>query len=107
MTERPRIAILFGGCSEEHDVSVKSAIEVAASIDTHKYEPIYIGITRTGVWMLCERPHPAWEGRDGRRAVISPDRSTHGLLVGERGECRTVHMHAVFPLFHARQAEHE
>jgi len=36
MTSRPRIAILFGGCSEEHDVSVKSAMEVAASIDTQK-----------------------------------------------------------------------
>ena len=46
MTRRPRIAILFGGCSEEHDVSVKSAMEIAASIDTQKYEPIYIGITK-------------------------------------------------------------
>ena len=45
VTRRPTIAILFGGCSEEHDVSVKSAMEVAASIDTQKYEPIYVGIT--------------------------------------------------------------
>ena len=36
MSKRPRIAILFGGCSEEHDVSVKSAMEVAASIDTQQ-----------------------------------------------------------------------
>jgi D-alanine--(R)-lactate ligase len=105
MTRRPRVAILFGGCSEEHDVSVKSAIEVAASIDTHKYEPIYIGITKTGLWKLCERPHPDWEGGEGRRAVISPDRATHGLLVGERGECRTVHIDAVFPVLHGKSGE--
>ncbi len=37
--KRPKIAIVFGGCSEEHDVSVKSATEIAASIDTEKYEP--------------------------------------------------------------------
>jgi D-alanine---(R)-lactate ligase len=105
MTERPRIAILFGGCSEEHDVSVKSAMEVAASIDTHKYEPIYIGITTTGVWKLCERPHPAWEGGECRRAVISPDRATHGLLVGANGEACTVHIDAVFPVLHGKTGE--
>ena len=55
---KPTIAILFGGCSEEHDVSVKSAMEIAASIDTRRYDPIYIGITKAGVWALCERPYP-------------------------------------------------
>ncbi len=78
-------------------MSVKSAMEVAASIDTDKYEPIYIGITERGVWKMCERPHPAWDDGVGRRAVISPDRETHGLLVGERGECRAVRIDAVFP----------
>jgi D-alanine--(R)-lactate ligase len=105
MTRRPRVAILFGGCSEEHDVSVKSAMEVAASIDTHKYEPIYIGITKSGVWKLCERPNPAWDGGTCRRAVMSPDRATHGLLVGEGGECRTVHIDAVFPVLHGKTGE--
>jgi D-alanine--(R)-lactate ligase len=105
MTERPRIAILFGGCSEEHDVSVKSAVEVAASVDTHKYEPIYIGITKNGVWKLCQRPHPTWDGGAGLRAVISPDRATHGLLVGEGSECRTVHLDAVFPVLHGKSGE--
>ncbi|HCI1387326.1 TPA: D-alanine--(R)-lactate ligase VanA, partial [Enterococcus faecium] len=42
---RIKVAILFGGCSEEHDVSVKSAIEIAANINKEKYEPLYIGIT--------------------------------------------------------------
>lgn len=105
MLRRPRVAILFGGCSEEHDVSVKSAIEVAASIDTHKYEPMYVGITKTGVWKLCERPHPAWDGGEGRRAVISPDRATHGLLVEERGECRTAHIDVVLPVLHGKSGE--
>jgi D-alanine---(R)-lactate ligase len=105
MTERPRIAILFGGCSEEHDVSVKSAMEAAASIDTRTYEPIYLGITTTGVWKLCERPHPGWERGDPRRAVISPDRATHGLLVGEGRDSRTVHVDVVFPVLHGTTGE--
>ncbi len=81
--ERLKIAILFGGSSAEHDVSVKSAMEIAASIDTEKYEPIYIGITRSGVWTLCERPSPGWQDGSTRRAVISPDRQDHGLLAVE------------------------
>nr|AEU25373.1 D-alanine-D-lactate ligase [uncultured bacterium]AEU25376.1 D-alanine-D-lactate ligase [uncultured bacterium]AEU25378.1 D-alanine-D-lactate ligase [uncultured bacterium]AEU25381.1 D-alanine-D-lactate ligase [uncultured bacterium] len=46
---RLKIAILFGGCSEEHDISVKSAMEIASSLDTRQYEPVYIGITKAGV----------------------------------------------------------
>jgi D-alanine---(R)-lactate ligase len=103
--KRLTIAILFGGCSEEHDVSVKSAMEIATSIDTRRYEPIYIGITRSGIWNVCERPCPGWEGDDCGRAVISPDRETHGLLVVERGGCRTGRIDAVFPVLHGRTGE--
>ena len=102
---RPKIAILFGGCSEEHDVSVKSAMEIAASIDTHKYEPVYIGISKAGAWALCGGPRPGWEDGDCRRAVISPDRDTHGLLVIDRDECRAVHIDAVFPVLHGKTGE--
>ena len=103
--KRLKIAILFGGCSEEHDVSVKSATEIAKSIDTQKYEPIYIGIARSGVWKACERPSAAWEDGDCRRAVISPDRETHGLLVAEGDEGRPVHIDAVFPVLHGTTGE--
>jgi D-alanine--(R)-lactate ligase len=102
---RPKIAILFGGCSEEHDVSVKSAMEIAASIDTQKYEPIYVGITKAGVWILCDRPHAGWEDGAHRRAVISPDRQAHGLLIVDGGDCRVVHIDAVFPVLHGKSGE--
>ena len=47
---RLKVGILFGGCSEEHPISVKSAREVAKHLDTEKYEPFYIGITKSGSW---------------------------------------------------------
>ena len=59
--DKVKVAILFGGCSEEHDVSVKSASEIAANLDYEKYEPIYIGITKSGAWKMCEKPGPEWE----------------------------------------------
>jgi D-alanine--(R)-lactate ligase len=103
--ERLKIAILFGGRSEEHDVSVKSAIEIATSIDTQRYEPIYIGIAKSGVWKMCEGPCAGWESAHGPRAVLSPDRQTHGLLVVDGDQCRPVHIDAVFPVLHGKSGE--
>src|SRR6185437_11580029 len=99
MRRRLLIAVLFGGCSEEHDVSVKSAMEVAAGIDIDRYDPVYVGITKGGEWITCERPHPGWQSGDVAHAVVSPDRSVHGLLVGDcDGGWRTVPVDVVFPV---------
>ena len=99
------IAILFGGCSEEHDVSLKSAMEVAASLDLDKYEAIYVGISKAGEWSMCDAPAPRWHDVGGLRAVISPDREAHGLLVTNEGECGVLHVDAVFPVLHGRTGE--
>lgn len=103
--DRVRIAILFGGCSEEHPISVKSAQEVAKSLDLEKYEPFYVGITKSGAWKLCDGPGPEWEDGDCRAAVLSPDRRVHGLLVVEGGQCRTIQLNVVFPVLHGRFGE--
>ncbi|MDR0347673.1 MAG: hypothetical protein LBH56_04800, partial [Coriobacteriales bacterium] len=84
---KPRLMVLFGGPSEEHDVSVNSAREVAAHIDTTRYEPLYVGITRRGAWRLCdEGPRADWETAPSRPVLLSPDRETRGaLILGEHG----------------------
>lgn len=99
-----RIGILFGGCSEEHSISVKSAQEVAKNLDTEKYEPFYIGITKTGAWKLCDRPGAEWEN-GSRPAVLSPDRSAPGLLVLEQGQYETVSLDVVLPVLHGKLGE--
>ena len=102
--DRLRIGILFGGSSEEHPVSVKSAAEVASHLDLDKYEPFYVGITQSGVWLLCDRPGADWES--GARPVeLSPDRSVHGLLVRDAGRSETIRLDVVLPLLHGRQGE--
>lgn len=103
---RPRIAVLFGGRSEEHAVSVKSAREVAGNLDTSAYEPYYVGITRDGAWLLCEGPDDGWEDGAGcRPAVLSPDSGVHGLLVLDGGRYETVRLDAVLPVLHGRFGE--
>jgi D-alanine--(R)-lactate ligase len=100
-----RIGIIFGGSSEEHPVSVKSAQEVAKNLDAEKYEPFWIGITKSGAWQLCDGPDPDWENGHCRPAVLSPDRSVHGLLVLEQGRYETISLDLVLPVLHGKLGE--
>jgi D-alanine--(R)-lactate ligase len=102
---RLKVGIIFGGCSEEHPVSVKSAQEVAKHLDPDKYQPFWIGITKSGAWKLCEGPGPDWANGSGRSAVMSPDRSAHGLLVLEQGCYETIGLDLVLPLLHGTLGE--
>ncbi len=47
-----RVGILFGGKSAEHEVSIMSAANVLAALDTTKYEPVLIGIDKAGGWHI-------------------------------------------------------
>jgi D-alanine--(R)-lactate ligase len=100
-----KIGIIFGGCSEEHPVSVKSAQEVAKHLDTEKYEPFYIGITKSGAWKLCDGPDVSWEDGDCRPVVLSPDSGVHGLLVLDQGHYETIGLDVVLPVLHGRLGE--
>jgi D-alanine---(R)-lactate ligase len=103
--DRLKVGILFGGCSEEHPISVKSAQEVAKHLDPAKYEPLYIGITKSGAWKLCDGPEAGWENGSGRPALLSPDRSVHGLLVLEQGRYETIGLDLVLPVLHGKLGE--
>lgn len=100
-----KVGVIFGGRSEEHPVSVKSAREIARNLDTGKYEPFYVGITKDGAWKLCDGPGPDWENGGGRPVVLSPDRDVRGLLVLEQGRYGTVRLDVVLPVLHGRLGE--
>lgn len=46
-----KVIVLFGGRSAEHEVSVNSAASVMTAIDTERYIPLPVGITKTGRWI--------------------------------------------------------
>lgn len=102
---RLKIAILFGGCSEEHDVSIKSAHEIAENINPEKYEPVYIGITRSGVWKHCKKPCAEWDNDNCCPAVISTDKEMHGMLFLQNGKYQIQHIDVVFPVIHGKTGE--
>ncbi|MFL6122173.1 D-alanine--(R)-lactate ligase VanA-Sc [Actinophytocola sp.] len=103
--DRLKLGIVFGGCSEEHPISIKSAQEVAKNLDTEKYEPFYIGITKSGAWKLCDGPAANWENGACRPVVLSPDRGVRGLLVLERGRYETIGLDLVLPVLHGKLGE--
>ena len=54
MMAKTRVAILFGGQSSEHGISCISAGGILSAIDRDRFEPILIGITRGGKWVLAD-----------------------------------------------------
>ncbi|MFB7945114.1 D-alanine--D-alanine ligase family protein [Kitasatospora phosalacinea] len=63
---KPRVAIVFGGRSSEHGVSVVTAASVLRSIDRSKYEVLPIGITHEGRWALVGDEPARMAITDGR-----------------------------------------
>ena len=47
-----RVAIICGGKSSEHEISCISANGILNAIDRSKFEPVLIGITKSGKWLL-------------------------------------------------------
>ena len=81
-----RIAVLFGGKSKDHSVSLKSAHCVLSSLSKTKYEVIPLGITKSGRWLYYPGsfdaiPDGTWEtDADCCPAVLSPDPVQHGII---------------------------
>ena len=79
-----RLAILFGGRSGEHEVSLMSARSVLSVLDRARYEVIEIGITHTGAWLTGQNALAAFEQGKTETllpASLFPDPSRPGLNI--------------------------
>jgi D-alanine-D-alanine ligase len=105
-----RVAVLFGGRSGEHDVSLMSARSVLSVLDLAKYEVTQIGITHEGTWLTGNDVLDRFEkGKtDGLLSVlVSPDPSEKGLYVTEgfAGLRKWTDVDVFFPLLHGTFGE--
>jgi len=82
MKRKLRIAVIFGGRSGEHDVSLMSARSVLNVLDPAKYEVIQVGITLDGEWLHGEDTIAAFEnGELGKlNHVLLPGEPSHSAL---------------------------
>ena len=96
-----RVAILFGGKSAEHEVSLRSARNVAEAIDKNKYEVALIGIDKAGHWLPPQRSSALL----GAASIPASDTSM-SLAPGENGlissteEPNAGQIDVVFPILH-------
>lgn len=108
---RKKIAVLFGGCSPEHEVSRVSAHSVISNLSEDKYEIYCVGITKDGRWYLYEGPLDAipdgsWEKSEQKRpAFLTPDRSVKGILITGSGRSEVLPVDCVFPVLHGKNGE--
>lgn len=105
------VAVLFGGCSSEHVVSLRSAAAVIRNIPREKYDLRLLGITRQGKWLLYEGGPDAIENGDwerdsrNRRAFLTPDRSVYALMVQQGDGFAALPVDVVFPILHGKNGE--
>jgi len=110
MADKLRVAVLFGGRSGEHDVSLLSARSVLSVLDTAKYEVIQIGITRDGTWLTGEDVIGKFEQNkidELLQVNVSPDPSDKGIYVveGFSGLKKWSDVDVVFPVLHGTFGE--
>lgn len=65
-TPRPRVLIVFGGRSGEHEISCATAAGILRAIDRTKWDVLPIGITKDGEWVRVPDDPSRFELRDGR-----------------------------------------
>jgi len=71
LKEKIRVAIIFGGKSAEHEISIISAKNVIDAINKDKYEPIPIGIDKDGSWYLNDQSKFILESSNPKLAKIN------------------------------------
>jgi D-alanine-D-alanine ligase-like ATP-grasp enzyme len=73
--KRIRVGVIFGGRSSEHDVSVRSASSVLASLNPDRYSPAAVYIDPEGHWILPSRLPEASTDAEAREYVKDQARS--------------------------------
>jgi D-alanine-D-alanine ligase len=106
--------VLFGGRSAEHEISLLSARFVVEALDRERFEPVLVGIDKSGRWLLQNEALLLGASRDPRlqrlnQAAPSVSLPAHPaaeggaeLVVGEHGAAA---IDVVFPVLHGPMGE--
>src|SRR3989344_8898528 len=104
MTKK-KIAVIFGGKSGEHEVSLLSATSVIRALDKSKYEVLPIYISHKGQWLLTEGPRKL----NGHKEMVylSPDPRDNNLIKidPQPKEQGSTGVDVVFPVLHGTFGE--
>ena len=106
------IAVLFGGCSSEYQVSLQSAFSVLTNLDPEKYNVVPVGITQQGEWYHYTGRYEkiiddTWheDHKDLVRVVISNSRSVKGAIEMRNSGNSVISLDLAFPVLHGKNGE--
>ncbi len=110
---KTRIAVLFGGRSGEHEVSLDSARSVLSVLDPARFEIHQVGITHEGAWLTGKNALDALASGKAEGLLpcaILPDPSRPGLFALRTTDHGTVlepitELDVVFPVLHGTYGE--
>ncbi len=102
MDKKLKIALLFGGRSGEHEISLMSARSVLNALDADKYDILQIGITHEGAWLSGENALKAFEQGETQKLenIVFPPDPTR---LAEHPALKSVDL--VFPVMHGSYSE--
>jgi len=109
MKRKLRVAVLFGGKSAEHEISLLSARNIVEAIDKKKYQVLLISIDKHGRWGLCDASSAAWPSsvkstKPGKSLALALGRRSNPLTrLSGRGGVGPVDV--VFPVLHGTFGE--
>lgn len=112
MTSKTNIAVLFGGQSAEHEVSIESAKNVIQALDSHRYQTYPIFVSRQGEWFLIEshqavldNPHmkPLSDLRSAVPLAFQPGHETPFFFLSDARQRLTLDV--IFPVLHGVNGE--
>jgi len=109
-TGRLTVALIFGGRSAEHEVSLRSAASVFEAMDKERYQLIPVLITHQGAWYRRPSDLASFKSQDklseSDRLLFSPDPADKGFLkLSERGQIKPLAVDVVFPVLHGTYGE--
>jgi len=102
-----KVAVLFGGKSAEHEVSLQSARNVIEALDKEKYEVIPIGITKEGKWLLSNTSNYLLNSNSPKLIKLNKSNREIALYAEGKGELAPISgsevkekIDVVFPVLH-------
>jgi D-alanine-D-alanine ligase len=107
---KQRVAIVFGGRSTEHEVSITSATTILQALDPARYTPLLIGIDHEGQWHVAEaesRLLPETVFTSTAAVKMFPTLGSGLVLSDPRGQQGTLNLpiDVIFPIVHGRGGE--
>jgi len=99
---KKRVAILYGGKSGEHEVSLQSAYSVVKNLPKDRFQPLLIGLDKKGTWFLQSDPARIADDENRTLSMVCREESVVHAVPGRGLECsgRPIAVDVAFPVLH-------